>query len=311
MSAAIGKADIEQAARRIGARVRETPVIELRGERDFGAREVCLKLELLQHSGSFKARGAFSRMLAADLPPAGVIAASGGNHGAAVAYAARELGVRAEIFVPRTTPDAKVRRLRAYAATITQTGESYAEAFEAMRQRAARTGATIVHAYDQAEVVAGQGTLARELERQAAPVDAVFVAVGGGGLIAGVAAWYAGGTRVIAVEPATCPTLHEALRAGEPVDVHVSGIAADSLGARRIGDLAFDVARRHVAEAVLVSDEQILRARRWLWDNLRVAAEPGGAAALAGLLHGRHGLAHGARTAVVVCGGNTDLAGLA
>lgn len=307
----VDRVSIEAAARRIDARVRHTPVIELREQPDLGVRGVFLKLELLQHTGSFKARGAFNRMLSADIPAAGVIAASGGNHGAAVAWAARELGIAAEIFVPRTTPEAKVSRLRNYGGRVTQTGEDYAQAYEAMRARAADSGALVVHAYDDAAVVAGQGTVARELQDQAASVDAVFVAVGGGGLIAGVAGWYAGAARVIAVEPETCPTLHHAMLAGRPVDVEVSGVAADSLGARRIGSIAFDIAQRHVAGRLVVSDEQILRARKWLWENLRVAAEPGGAAALAGLLSGNHGLAPESRVAVIVCGGNSDPATLA
>lgn len=307
----VDRTAIEAAAHRIAARVRETPVIELRAERDLGVDAVCLKLELLQHSGSFKARGAFNRLLSAQVPAAGVIAASGGNHGAAVAFAARAVEVPAEIYVPRSTPEAKVRRLRDYGGAVTQTGENYAEAYIAMQARAAATGALVVHAYDQAAVVAGQGTLARELERQAPPLDAVFVAVGGGGLIAGVASWYAGGTRVIAVEPANCPTLHAALNAGAPVDVSVSGIAADSLGARRIGAIAFEMARRYVAGVVRVSDDEIQRARRWLWHTLRIAAEPGGAAALAGLMQGRHSLPEDARVGVVVCGGNTDPGDLA
>jgi threonine dehydratase len=284
---------------RVSARVRATPVVEL----DSGT---VLKLELLQHTGSFKPRGAFNRMLSSKIPPGGVIAASGGNHGAAVAYAARELGVGAEIFVPLPTPATKLERLRTYGATIHQTGASYAEAFVAMQAQAAKTGALAVHAYDQEDVVAGQGTLARELELQVEGLDAVFVAVGGGGLIGGVAGWFENRVRVIGVEPTSCATLHGALKAGQPVDVPVSGIAADSLGAKRIGSIAFAIAREFVNQVVLVSDEEIVHAQRYLWERLRIAAEPGGAAALAGFLSGRAGIDSGARVAVIVCGGNVD-----
>jgi threonine dehydratase len=284
---------------RVSARVRETPVVEWMPRR-------VLKLELLQHTGSFKPRGAFNRLLSVDIPGAGVIAASGGNHGAAVAYAAQELGVGAEIFVPLSTSATKLERLRAYGATIHQTGASYAEAFLAMQAQAARTGALIVHAYDQDEVVAGQGTLARELESQVAGLDAVFVAVGGGGLIAGVAGWFENRVRVIGVEPSSCATMHDALKAGQPVDVPVSGIAADSLGAKRIGSIALRVGQRFVSNVILVSDQEILQAQRFLWERLRVAAEPGGAAALAGFLSGRAAIESNASVAVIVCGGNVD-----
>jgi len=189
---------------------------------------------------------------------------------------------------------------------VTQVGGRYSEAYAAMQARAQVTGATVVHAYDQSDVVTGQGTLGRELGSQLGALDAVFVAVGGGGLIAGVAGWYGGRTRVIGVEPESCATMHEALRTGQPVDVPVSGIAADSLGATRIGTLAFEIASRHVERVILVSDEEILRARRWLWQNLRVATGPGGAATFAALQSGRHDLPHSARVAVIVCGVNTD-----
>ncbi len=284
---------------RVSSRVRKTPVVEW-------APRTVLKLELLQHTGSFKPRGAFNRLLSVEISRSGVIAASGGNHGAAVAYVAQELGVGAEIFVPLSTPATKLERLRAYGATIHQTGASYAEAFLAMQARAAQTGALVVHAYDQEEVVAGQGTLARELESQVEGLDAVFVAVGGGGLIGGVAGWFENRVRVIGVEPSSCATLHDALKAGQPVDVPVSGIAADSLGARRIGSIAFRVAQNFVSKVVLVSDQEIAQAQRFLWDQLRVAAEPGGAAALAGFLSGRADIKSNARVAVIVCGGNVD-----
>lgn len=303
----ITQADIERAAQRIEPHVRRTPLIALEA-RAFGAdAALSLKLELMQHAGSFKARGAFNCMLSADaIPDAGVIAASGGNHGAAVAYAARRLGHAAEIFVPESTPEIKVERLRRYGARVTLSGGNYAEAHRASIERAAQTGALQVHAYDQAEVIAGQGTLARELEAQADPLDTVMVAVGGGGLVAGIAAWLAGRVRVVAVEPERCPTLYRALEAGGPVDVEVGGLAADALGARRIGALAYDIARRHVSRTVLVSDEDIRQAQRALWDTMRVLAEPGGVAALAALRSGAYRPAPGERVAIVVCGGNVD-----
>jgi threonine dehydratase len=257
-------------------------------------------------AGSFKPRGAFNRILASSVPDAGVIAASGGNHGAAVAYAARELGHRAEIYVPETTPAFKLKRLEQYRAHVVVTGASYAQALIASQERAAGTGALVVHAYDQVEVLAGQGTLARELEAQAPDLETVFIAVGGGGLIGGIAGWYAGRSRVIGVEPQSCPTLARALEAGHPVDVEVGGVAADSLGARRIGDLAFAIAQRFVERVILLSDEEIVAAQRLLWDRLRVLAEPGGATALAGLLSGEYRARAGERIGVVVCGGNTD-----
>ena len=286
--------------------MRVTPCIRLE-PRAFGSpAQLTLKLELLQHTGSFKPRGAFNRILCSAVPDAGVIAASGGNHGAAVAYAARQLGYVAEIFVPEPTPDVKVERLRRYGARVMLTGANYAEAYSASRERASETGALEVHAYDQEEVLAGQGTLARELEEQAGALDTVLVAVGGGGLIGGVAAWFAGRVRVVGVEPERCPTLHAAREAGEPVDIEVSGVAADSLGARRIGTLAFGLAQRFVHDVVLVTDEEIRQTQRALWDNLRVLAEPGGAAALAGLRSGKYQPQPGERVGIIVCGGNTD-----
>jgi threonine dehydratase len=298
--------DVEAAAQRIAPHVRVTPILPLEPRAFGSAAQLTLKLELMQHTGSFKARGAFNRILSAQVPDAGVIAASGGNHGAAVAYAARQLGHVAEIFVPERTPDIKVERLRRYGARVVLSGASYAEAYAASRQRAAQSGALEVHAYDQPEVVAGQGTLGRELEAQAPDLDTVLVAVGGGGLIAGVAAWYASRVRVVAVEPERCPTLYSAVEAGAPVDVEVSGVAADSLGARCIGRLAFDVAQQHVHSVVLMSDEEIRASQRALWDSLRILAEPGGAAALAGLRSGKYQPAPGERVGVIVCGGNTD-----
>jgi threonine dehydratase len=301
----VQQSDIESSARLIAPHVRVTPVMPLEGHAFGSAAQLTLKLELLQHTGSFKARGAFTRMLSAPVPDAGVIAASGGNHGAAVAYAARQLGHVAEIFVPEPTPDVKVDRLRRYGARVTLIGADYAAAYAASRERAAHTGALEVHAYDQAAVIAGQGTLGRELQSQA-DLDTVLVAVGGGGLIGGIAAWFGGRVKVVAVEPERCPTLFSAVQAGQPVDIEVGGLAADALGARRIGRLAFDIAQQHVDSVVLVSDEEIRSSQRALWDSVRLLAEPGGATALAGLRSGKYQPAAGERVGVIVCGGNTD-----
>jgi threonine dehydratase len=282
----------------------------LRAEFDGGL-AVTLKLELLQHAGSFKPRGAFNRLLSTERPAGGVIAASGGNHGAAVAYAARSLGLVAEIFVPAGTPSAKVARIASYGARVVQGGETYAEALTASRVRQAETGAMEIHAYDHADVLAGQGTVGREFEQDAPDLTHILVAAGGGGLIGGVAAWYAGSAAVVSVEPEGCPALHDALRAGEPVNAPVGGLAADSLGARQVGALMFPIAQRFVGQAVLVADEAIVAAQRLLWDQFRLVAEPGGATALAALLSGRFVAPAGARVGVVVCGANTDPAKVA
>ena len=303
---AVDQAAIAAAAARIAPFIHETPVLRLPAGALGVPAPLCLKLELLQASGSFKPRGAFNRMLAAALPPVGVIAASGGNHGAAVAYAARVLQVPAEIFVPEVTGAAKRARIEAYGARLVVGGATYEEARLAAEQRAAETGALGVHAYDQAEVLAGQGTLARELAAQAPEVTHVLVATGGGGLIGGMAAWYAGSTtQVVAVEPETSCALHMALAAGRPVDVPVSGLAADSLGARQVGGLMFPIAQTHIAQSVLVSDAAISEAQRWLWAECAVLAEPGGAAALAALRSGAFVPPPGARVGVLVCGSNT------
>lgn len=298
---------IRAAAGRIAPHIRRTPLLRLAGG-DLGlAQDVVLKLELLQATGSFKPRGAFNKMLLGTLPAAGVIAASGGNHGAAVAYAARALGVPAEIFVPDITGPAKRARIAGYGARLVVGGAAYDDARQASETRAAKTGALPVHAYDQDTVLAGQGTVALEFAEDAPGLTHVLVATGGGGLIGGMAAWYAGsGTRVISVEPEGCPALAAALRAGRPVPAPVGGLAADSLGARQVGALMFAVARHHVAEAVLVPDAAIAAAQRLLWDAARVVAEPGGATALAALLCGAWVAPPGARVGVLVCGGNCD-----
>jgi threonine dehydratase len=295
--------EIAAAALRIAAFVRHTPV--LRADLGPGG-AVALKLELLQNAGSFKPRGAFNRLLSVTIPAAGVIAASGGNHGAAVAYAARSLGVRAEIFVPAATPAAKLARISGYGATVVRGGGSYAEALAASRIRQGETGALEVHAYDHSDVLAGQGTVGRELEQDAPELTHILVATGGGGLIGGIAAWYSGSASVISVEPEGCPALHDALRAGHPVVAPTGGVASDSLGARQVGALMFPIAQRFVSAAVLVPDDAILAAQRLLWVEFRLVAEPGGAVAAAALLCGAFVAPAGARVGVVVCGSNTD-----
>ncbi|OUC94428.1 threonine dehydratase [Streptosporangium minutum] len=296
--------DVREAAGRIAGYVRRTPVMEV-------SPGLLLKLEGMQHSGSFKVRGGFNRVLTAgELPEAGVIAASGGNHGLAVAYVARTLGVRAEIFVPTVSSPVKVAGLRALGAEVTQTGAVYAEAYEASVKRAAESGALEIHAYDQAEVVAGQGTVGLEVLEQSGGVDTVLVAVGGGGLVAGITAAVAGRARVVAVEPELIPTLHRALEAGGPVRVEVSGVGADALGASRIGEIGYAVTAAAGVRSVLVSDEAIVDARREMWRSYRIAAEHAGATAFAALHSGAYTPAPGERVAVVVCGANTDPATL-
>lgn len=299
--------DVKQAAERIAGRVRRTPVIEV-------APGLTFKLELLQHTGSFKPRGAFNRLLTAkdsgELTGQGIVAASGGNHALAAAYAARELGVPARIFVPETTPAAKLGKLRTLDADIVQVGSEYAEAYQAALAAQDESGALLVHAYDQPEVVAGQGTVGLELLEQAGMFDTVLVAVGGGGLIAGIATAIGDNAQVVSVEPELAPTLQRALEAGEPTDGAVGGVAADSLGARRIGSLAFEAAQKYGVRPVLVDDEAIVAARNELWRQYHLATEHGGATAYAALLSGAYRPAGGERMAVVVCGANTDPATL-
>ncbi|HJS57445.1 MAG TPA: threonine/serine dehydratase [Vicinamibacteria bacterium] len=290
--------------------IRATPVVELDGgELGLPAFRLTLKLEQLQHSGSFKARGAFANLLTRELPAPGVVAASGGNHGAAVGFAAMRLGVSARIFVPSVSSPAKVERIRSYGAELSIVGERYAEALAASLDCAATTGALPVHAFDQEETLLGQGTLGLELSCQAPDLDTLLVAVGGGGLIGGIAAWYAGSVRVIGVEPQDAPTLTEALRAGRPVNAPTGSVAADSLAPRCVGELMFPIAQAHVDRVLLVSDAMILRAQRALWDGLRIVAEPGGATAFAALIGGVYGPTPGERVGVVVSGGNTLASG--
>ena len=306
MSSDITPATISAAFARIRDHIRETPVVAIAGT-DFGIPQARLvfKLELLQHSGSFKVRGAFANLLLRDIPPAGVTAASGGNHGVATAFAARARGVKAKIFVPTISSPAKVERIRGYGAELVVGGDRYADALAASETWVAQSGSLPIHAFDQTETMLGTGTLGCELERQAGALDTVLVAVGGGGLIAGVAAWYQRRVRVIGVEPEASPTLSRALAAGRPVDAETGGIAADSLAPRRIGELVFPIAQAQVDRVVLVSDAAIVAAQRALWDVIRVVAEPGAAAPFAALLSGAYVPAPGERIGVVVSGANT------
>ena len=288
--------------------IRRTPILEVDGE-EFGvdAIKIVFKLELFQHSGSFKARGAFTNMLTREVPAAGVVAASGGNHGAAVAFAAMKLGKPATIFVPSVASPAKLDRIRSYGAELVITGDRYAESLEASHDWTAKSGALAIHAYEGTETLSGQGTLGMELEEQDPKIDSLLVAVGGGGLIGGVASWYQNRLRMVAVEPFAAPTLERALSAGQPVDAPAGGVAADSLAPRQVGKQMFPIAQQYVKEVVLVTDEEIVEAQKRLWESVRVLAEPGGAAAFAALLSGRYKAEPGERVGVVVCGGNTDL----
>jgi threonine dehydratase len=300
--------DISAAASRIQPHVRRTPGLDLAVGAVGNEAPLSLKLELLQVTGSFKPRGAFNRMLTADVRPAGVVAASGGNFGLAVGHAARSLGVHAEIFVPSTSPTAKIDKVRATGAEVRLIEGYYDDASAAAHEARTSTGALWLHPFDQPEVVAGQGTIGMEIAEQTPDADTVLVSVGGGGLIGGIASWFAGGrTRVIGVEPVTCACLHTAMTRGEAVEVAVSGRATDSLGARRVGDIAFALASAgHVDDVVLVDDEAILEAQRAIWRELRLFAEPGGAAALAAVRCGAYVPSEGERLVVLVCGSNGD-----
>lgn len=307
----VTRTDIEAAHLRIRPHIRATPVLDVAAG-SFGVdHPLTLKLELFQHAGSFKPRGAFNNLLSRRIPKAGVVAASGGNHGIAVAYAAGRLGIPAQIFVPVVASQVKIARIRNYGATVTVAGERYADALKLAEKHQTETGALPIHAYDAEETVVGQGSLGREWQGQSPDLDTILVAVGGGGLIAGIAAWYADSAKMIGVEPATSRCLHAAIEAGRPVDVTVEGIAADSLGARSVGEIPFAIASAHVDRVVLVSDAAIAEAQGKLWREARIAAEPGGAAALAALTSGAYRPAKDERVGVLVCGGNVDLATIA
>lgn len=286
--------------------VRRTPHVLLNGT-DFGLPpfNLTLKLEQLQHSGSFKARGAFMNALQHRIPEAGIVAASGGNHGAAAAYVAMRLGVPAKIFVPAISSPAKIARIRAYGGDLAVGGDRYADALEASEEYARQSGALAIHAFDSVQTMLGTGTIGIEIDEQPGGVDTVLAGVGGGGLIGGIAAWYAGRVQVVGVEPEEAPTLTHAFSAGEPVDAPTGSIAADSLAPRRIGQLVFPVLRDHVHRAVLVSDDEIASAQRSLWDVARIVAEPGGAAAFAALLGGKYLPGPDERVTVVISGANT------
>jgi threonine dehydratase len=302
----LGREAIASAERLIRPHVRRTPVLEV-PSKDFGlpGPELSFKLELLQHSGSFKARGAFVNLLTREVPAAGVVAASGGNHGAAVAYAANKLGKRARIYVPTVSSPAKIERIRSYGAELVVQGERYADALAAAEQWAAESGAMKIHAFDEPGALLGQGTVALEWQQQAPGLDTLLVAVGGGGLIGGMALWVEGSVRIVGVEPEAAPTLSRALEAGKPVDAPAGGIAADSLAPRRVGELMFPLAQKYVERVVLVEDDAIRRAQQALWDVLRVVAEPGGAAAFAALLSKKYQPGPRERIGILVCGGNT------
>ena len=307
----IGQGDIRAAAGRIAAHVRVTPTLAVEAEAFSTGHPISLKLEFLQRAGSFKARGAFNTLLSRPVPAAGVAAASGGNHGAAVACAAQALGHTARIFVPEISSPAKIARIRDFDADLVVGGARYADALEACETFQAGSGAIGIHAYDADATIAGQGTVGLEWDTQVPDLDSVLVAVGGGGLISGIAAWFRNRVKVVGVEPETSRALHAALEAGKPVDVDVSGVAADSLGARRVGVRNFEIARSFVDHVALVPDSTILEAQSRLWSTLRIAAEPGGAAALAPLISGAYTPAEGERVGVLICGGNVALDTLA
>lgn len=303
--------DVAAAMDRIGGHVRRTPLVEL-APGTFGVdATLVLKLELLQHAGSFKPRGLFNRALTQQVPPAGLVIASGGNAALALLHVGKQLGHPVEVFVPETAPAVKVAKLHSYGARVHQVGSNFAEAVLASARRAEETGALLMHAYDQPEIVAGQGTVGLELEQQCPDIDTVLVACGGGGLVAGIATWFDRRVRVVAVEAEGSPTLAEARKAGERVTISPGGVAADALGASQIGAIAWEVAQRAIDDVIVVPGQAILDARRQLWDELRVCAEPGAAAPLAALTTRGYVPAPDERVAVIVCGGNSDPATLA
>jgi len=312
------RSETESASRRLreraGGFLRQTPLWKLPSAA-FGLAvpgvELWLKLEHMQVSGSFKARGMMNRLLANDIPESGVIVASGGNAGIATAAAAKALGVRCQVFLPGVSPEAKRARLRALGAEVVVVGELYPDALAACLARQKESGALLTHAYDQPEVVAGAGTLGQEVEAQGGLPDSVLVSVGGGGLIGGLAGWFEKRARVVALEPEKAPTLYRARQAGEPVDVEVGGIAADSLGARRIGAISWDITQQYVQDALLLSDESIRAAQQWLWKELKLAVEPAAALPLAALQTGAYLPREGEKVCLIVCGANVDPATVA
>jgi threonine dehydratase len=301
----LNRTTITEAATRIAPFIRKTPVMDI-AMPGIDA-PVCLKLELFQHTGSFKPRGAFANLVGAKIPKAGVAAASGGNHGAAVAYAAKILGISARIFVPTISSPAKVARIASYGANIVQEGANYQVAVELCQDYVRESGALNIHAFNTEATLAGQGTLGRELEEQAPELDTILVAVGGGGLIGGVASWYQSKSKIVGVEPETCNCLHAALASGDIITIKPSGLAADSLGASSAGSLMFPIAQKFIDHVALINDEDIRNAQRYLWTNAQIVTEPGGAAAFAALLSGSCKPARNERVGVIVCGANTPL----
>jgi threonine dehydratase len=306
----ITRAEIEAAHARIAPHVRRTPVLHL-GNAFGHDGPVSLKLEFLQHAGSFKTRGAFNTLLSQEVPASGVAAASGGNHGAAVAYAASQLGVKARIFVPEISSPAKIAVIRSHGAEVVIGGARYADAQEACDRYVAESGALRIHPFAAAGTMIGQGTAALEWELDSPALDTVLVAVGGGGLISGVASWWAGRVKVVGVEPEGSRALHAAREAGGPVDVEIDSVAADSLGAKNTGELVYEVCRQTVDHVALVTDAAIRDAQRTLWRDYRIASEPGGAAALAALMSGAYTPRSGERVGVLLCGANVELVRLA
>jgi threonine dehydratase len=303
----VTREEIRELYPHLAPHVRRTPAVFVNGaEFGFEPMSLVLKLELLQHTGSFKTRGAITNLLTRTVPKAGVVAASGGNHGVAVAFAAGKFRVSAKIYVPTVASTAKIDRIRGYGAELVIAGERYADALAESERWAAQSGAMAIHAYDQRETVLGQGSVGLELEEQAPDLDTLLVAVGGGGLIGGIAAWYAGRIRIIGIEPEKAPTLTRALEAGRPVDAEAGGIAADSLAPRRVGELTFPLAQKYVERVLLVSEGEMQKAQQVLWKEMRIAAEPGGAATFAALLSKKYKPVSTERVGVVVCGGNTD-----
>src|SRR5438132_8739209 len=306
MFMSLSKQTIREAERRIRPYIRRTPILEAGGkELGLAIERVLLKLEFMQHAGSFKTRGAFTNLLMRRVPRNGVVAASGGNHGAAVAFAAMRLGVPAKIFVPTVASAAKIAKIRSYGADLVVQGERYADALAASQAWMEKTAAMPIHAFDQAETLMGQGTLGMELQAQAPQLDTLLVAVGGGGLIGGIASWYRGAVKLIGVEPRAAPTLSKALQAGRPVDAAAGGIAADSLAPRRVGELVYPIAARFVEKTVLVEDDAILQAQKTLWETLRIVTEPGGAAPFAALISRAYVPKRGERIGVLLSGANT------
>ncbi len=298
--------NIERVEKIIRPHIRRTPVLEVSAA-DFRLDSISLifKLEFLQHSGSFKARGAFTNLLTREVPNAGVVAASGGNHGVAVAYAAGKLGIPAKIFLPSVASPEKIERIRQSGAELVIVGDRYADALAASQAWVQQSGAMPIHAFDQLETLLGQGTVGLEFQQQAPQLDTLLVSVGGGGLIGGIAAWYAGKINLIGVEPEAAPTLANALRAGQPIDSPAGGIAADSLAPKRVGELTFPLAQKYVQQVILVNDDEITRTQESLWSALRIVTEPGGAAAVAALQSRRYQPAPGERVGILLCGANT------